>query len=143
MLNYKEYERWIKAAGDALRSAVLDLEHGFYNWACFKAEQAAQMALKALLHLTGNPAWGHDLVGLYRTASNLVESEDAEIHECCAMLGKMYITARYPDALPGGTPAEYFTENEARKAVECGEKILRWVRDAANSLREEAESKAC
>ncbi|MGH9228819.1 MAG: HEPN domain-containing protein [Acidimicrobiales bacterium] len=35
-----------------------------HNWRCFLAEQAAQMAMKALLHGLGRGPWGHDLVDL-------------------------------------------------------------------------------
>lgn len=35
-----------------------------HNWRCFLAEQAAQMAMKALLHGLGRGPWGHDLMEL-------------------------------------------------------------------------------
>ncbi|RLE74765.1 MAG: hypothetical protein DRJ56_06845 [Thermoprotei archaeon] len=32
-----------------MRSAEADLESGLYNWACFRAHQAAEKAVKAVL----------------------------------------------------------------------------------------------
>ncbi|HHX25506.1 MAG TPA: HEPN domain-containing protein [Firmicutes bacterium] len=32
-----------------LRSAYVDAEHEFYNWSCFKAHQAGEYSIKAIL----------------------------------------------------------------------------------------------
>ena len=48
-LDASEYERRMKSAIRTLKSAEHDVEHGDYNWACFKAHQAAEKALKSLL----------------------------------------------------------------------------------------------
>ena len=63
-LRAEEYERWHTAAARTLAAATSQAEEGFHEWACFLAEQAAQLAVKGLLHATGAPAWGHDLVAL-------------------------------------------------------------------------------
>ena len=39
----------MRSATRTLESAKHDADHGDYNWACFKAHQAAGKALKALL----------------------------------------------------------------------------------------------
>ncbi|MGB9740257.1 MAG: HEPN domain-containing protein [Candidatus Bathyarchaeia archaeon] len=44
-----EYRRWISSSKEALDSARGDLERGDSNWACFKAQQAAEFVVKALL----------------------------------------------------------------------------------------------
>lgn len=49
MLDKEEFERWRRQARGILTSARRDKEAGDYAWACFKAEQAGQFALKALL----------------------------------------------------------------------------------------------
>lgn len=54
-MDIEEYERWIKSAEKTLQSAKEDLERGDYNWACFKAQQAAEKALKAFLYGLGKP----------------------------------------------------------------------------------------
>ena len=52
-LDASEYERRMKSAIRTLKSAEHDVEHGDYNWACFKAHQAAEKALKSLLWGSG------------------------------------------------------------------------------------------
>lgn len=60
-MDIEEYERWIKSAEKTLQSAKGDLERGDYNWACFKAQQAAE---KAFLYGLGKPKKGHLLIQL-------------------------------------------------------------------------------
>jgi len=48
MLDEGEYSRWIGSAHKTLESAQRDYEDGDYNWACFKAHQVAEKALKAI-----------------------------------------------------------------------------------------------
>jgi len=43
------FERWMRSSLKALESAKKDLEFEFCNWACFKARQAAEKGLKAVL----------------------------------------------------------------------------------------------
>ncbi|MGM8838515.1 MULTISPECIES: HEPN domain-containing protein [Thermus] len=42
-------------------------------------------------------------------------------------LDKLYIPTRYPDALPGLTPKEAYTREEAEKALRDGQAILKAV----------------
>ncbi len=39
---------WMHQAQGALRHSQSDLEHGFYEWACFSAQQGADKAVKAV-----------------------------------------------------------------------------------------------
>jgi HEPN domain-containing protein len=41
-----------------LDHARADLAHGFYDWACFSAQQAAEKAVKAVLQRLGLETWG-------------------------------------------------------------------------------------
>lgn len=51
------------ARGD-LDHARHDLGAGFYDWACFSAQQAAQKAVKAVFQRLGAEAWGHSVADL-------------------------------------------------------------------------------
>jgi HEPN domain-containing protein len=53
MFDRSEYRRWRREADDALKGARLQAEGGLHNWACFLAEQSAQLAVKKLLHGVG------------------------------------------------------------------------------------------
>jgi HEPN domain-containing protein len=49
-LDREEYEGWRAEASRALRHGELATQDGLHNWACFSAEQSAQLAVKGLLH---------------------------------------------------------------------------------------------
>ena len=136
VLDVKEYRRWMSQARKTLELVDADIEYGGYSWACFKAQQAAEYALKALLMLYGEPLFTHDLSRLLRRASELCgEEPPEEVVECVFMLDKMYIPPRYPDAFPEGAPWEHYTRREALEAKECAVRVVRWVeRCAARAL---------
>ncbi|HEX9122434.1 MAG TPA: HEPN domain-containing protein [Actinomycetota bacterium] len=52
-MDTEEFERWRGEADRALEGGRLQAAAGLHNWACFAAEQAAQLAMKALLHGLG------------------------------------------------------------------------------------------
>jgi len=52
-----------QAVGD-LEHAQSDMDRGFYNWACFSSQQAAQKAVKAVFQKMGAEAWGHSVSDL-------------------------------------------------------------------------------
>jgi len=138
MLDWNEYERWMKSSVLTLESARKDSD---FNWSCFKAEQAAQLAVKAYLILVGKSYFGHDLVTLLR---NTELQLDKEILQCANFLIKVYIPSRYPDALPEGvSPHEVYDEEDKQKAIECASKIINLVKEAGEDLRrkEEGEGK--
>ena len=78
-----------------------DAVQGFYNWACFKAQQAAWLALKAIVRAPGLPGHGHSLPSLWREAVEHCR-DFAELRNCTVTLNQYYIPPRYPDAWPGG-----------------------------------------
>ncbi len=142
MLDVREYERWMSQARKTLELVDADIEYGGYSWACFKAQQAAEYALKALLMLFGEPLFTHDLSKLLRRAEELCgEEPPGEVRECVYMLDKMYIPPRCPDAFPEGAPWEHYTRREALEAKECAAKILGWVEGCAARALKEAEEK--
>ena len=49
---------WIYEAGRDLEHAKSDSNSGFYNWACFSAQQGAEKALRAVFQKMGAEAWG-------------------------------------------------------------------------------------
>lgn len=134
MLDWFEYERWMSQALKTYELIDADIEHEGYSWACFKAHQAAEYAIKALLYLAGKPGFGHDLLALARAASTVCGEPDASTRRCIVMLDKMYIPPRYPDAFPGGAPWEHYTLEEALEAKECARLVIDWVRRCARDL---------
>ena len=139
MFDCEEAERWIRQAAYTLASARVDSDNGFHAWACFKSHQVAEYAIKALLRGAGLESFGHDLMGLWRKASRLCEGL-AEMGECIAVLNKMYIPPRYPDAWAGGAvPFESYTRRDSEESISCAARILEAVEDCLGEACEASQ----
>lgn len=140
MLNEPEYARWIRAARQALESARADLQRGDYNWACFKAEQAAEYALKGLLAGLGI---AHHTRSLTRLLVSLPRDLDSSsIMQAANALDKLFLPTRYPDAWIEGAPSNYYTRQNAREAISYAAVIMKWVEEAWSRFRREERRKA-
>ena len=112
-----EAERWLRQAGSDLAFAELGAREGFPAQACFTSQQAAEKALKAILYLSGARfVPGHSLVELLARAAAGTDSL-LHLRDSACQLDQYYIPARYPNGLPGGIPAEVFTDAQAEDAV--------------------------
>jgi HEPN domain-containing protein len=97
-----EARRWLAQAWDDWEAGKLLLERG-------KHAQAAFLA---------------------RLLQGLPPEEAPAFHPLLPQalaLDKLYIPTRYPDALPGLTPKEAYTEEEAKKALEDAQAVLKAV----------------
>ena len=117
-----EAERWLRQAESDLAFAALGAREGFPAQACFTSQQAAEKALKAVLYLSGARfAPGHSVVELLDRARAAVADTDAaplrRLQDSARQLDQYYIPTRYPNGLPGGVPAEVFTDTQAEDAV--------------------------
>ena len=108
-------------------SAKVQKETGFYEWACFISQQAAEKALKAALQKHGADAWGHALIDLLRALADIAEIE-AELQSSARYLDRYYIPARYPNGWASGSPADYITEQDATDAIGHSQKILQFCK---------------
>lgn len=135
-----EYRRWQAAAADALRAADVQAGAGLHNWACFLAEQAAELGLQGFLHGVGAGAWGHDLVALGEALAAQVGADGvAEIIPALRRLSRHYIPARYPDAHPAGSPREHYGAEDADQAAADTRLVLGavagWWAELANAAQ--------
>jgi HEPN domain-containing protein len=134
-LDQEEFRRWRVEADRALAGGRLQAGGGLHNWACFAAEQAAKLAVKALLHGLGRGPWGHDLPRLGELLSDAGLDEPLEIQDAMRRLGRHYIPARYPDAHASGPPGTHYGSSDSGEAIEDGERILAFVDASWDSLR--------
>lgn len=139
MLDKTEYERWFKTARRNIESARGDVERGDYSWACFKSHQAAELALKAILHGLGLPAYGHSLTRLLSELAGHNVNVPDELWNYTRELDRYYIPTRYPNAWPEGSPFDYYTSIDAMRAIYVSERILQWVEYTWRLLEEELE----
>ena len=127
-----EYDRWMIAAERTLKSAQNDLKMGDYNWACFKAGQAAELAVEALLQGLGLPSYSRSISKLL---GRLGVEIGGGIKDRAMLLDKLYIPTRYPDAWVEGAPHQYYTKRESIEAIKCGETILKWWMGSGENYR--------
>lgn len=135
MFKEKEYERWIVEAKRTLASAYSDLKEGYYEWASFKAQQAAELAAKAFLRGLGFAPIGHSITRLLRELSENTIKVPKEILYFAMELDRNYVAPRYPDAYPEGSPFEYYSEEIAKELIEYAEKIIRFIEGVVDELQ--------
>lgn len=139
-LDTDEFARWRAQAASASETAQLVQDGGRYEWACFLYEQAAQLAVNALLHAVGLEPWGHDLTVLEsRVRSSLGAAWPEPIGDAAARLSRHYIPARYPDAHASGSPSSHYTAGDAAQAAADAGAILASI-DAAWELLGDARA---
>ena len=124
---------WLKQAERDLENAKYELAGGYYEWACFLSQQAAEKAVKAVFQKLGCEAFGHAVAGLlqrlpeeYKPSKDLVDKAKE--------LDKAYIPTRYPNAHPEGAPYEAYTEGEARRLISYAEEIIKFCKDILSKI---------
>lgn len=123
-----EWERYRRQAAHTLASAHDDAARGAYDWACFKAHQAVELALKGYVRATSHYATGHSVVKLLADCGSPAPQA---LVDCAKALDKVYIPARCPDAYDSGAPMDYYTAADANAAIDCAQRLLTWADDLA------------
>ena len=125
---------WMSEAQGDLEHAESDVKGGFYNWACFSAQQGAEKAIKAVFQRMGAEAWGHSVADLL--------SELAKKHRVpedliggALELDKAYIAARYPNAHPSGSPRTRYTVEEAKRLISHAQEIIEFCTGILSQAR--------
>ena len=125
---------------DWLDEAIGDLEHarkderdGFYNWACFSSQQAAEKAVKAVFQKMGAEAWGHSVADLLKELA-MKHSVPEELFDASLELDKAYIPTRYPNAHPSGSPRSLYTKKEASRLIGYAERIVNFCSDLLSKI---------
>ena len=118
---------WLKQAERDLEFARENVDDGYFEWISFIAQQAAEKAVKSLFYKLNMEPWGHSISRLLEEVKEKVDVPD-DIIECSKYLDKLYIPTRYPNGFSEGYPGKYYTEEEARKAIDYAEKIIVFVK---------------
>jgi len=116
---------WMNEAEGDLEHAKNDLKGGFYNWACFSAQQAAEKAVKAVFQKMGAEAWGHSVADLLKELARRHPLPEGLLDDALE-LDKAYIPTRYPNAHPSGAPRDLYTEKEARRLIGYAERTCKF-----------------
>jgi HEPN domain-containing protein len=116
---------WLDEAKGDLEHARNDMQGGFYNWACFSAQQAAEKAIKAVFQRMGAEAWGHSVADLLKELAKK-QAVSENLVDASLELDKAYIPTRYPNAHPSGSPRSRYTKQESRRLIGYAEKIVKF-----------------
>lgn len=124
----RRHEDWLKQANSDLDAAEDSAGSSHFEWACFQAQQAAEKALKALIISKGGESRAHSINFLL---SNLPEKVGVseQIQNVAKDLDKNYIPTRYPDSFSTGIPKDFFTSDDARRAIANAKKIIGFVEE--------------
>jgi HEPN domain-containing protein len=125
-----EAERWLEQARRDLDDARFAASGSRWNLACFLAQQSAEKALKGYLFARGaETVWGHSVAELSQDAA-LHDSAFATLGAEAAALDQYYIPTRYPNGLPGGIPADAYTQVDGGRALGLCQRVLDLVSEA-------------
>ncbi len=116
---------WMRQAERYIEHAKMAKEKGFYEWACFSAQQAAEKALKALYFYNNEEAWGHSLLNLIKGLKGV----PSDLEKKAAKLDRFYIPTRYANSFELGAPSDYFFKEDAEEAIEYAEEIIRFCKN--------------
>lgn len=119
---------WIRQAKRDLESARAQKKDGFFEWACFISQQAAEKAIKAVYQKLGAEAWGHATSDLLRGFEGRI-AFPVDLMDGARRLDRYYIPARYPNGWVSGVAGDYLTEEDAVSAISDSEKIVRFCAD--------------
>ncbi|MHA1912171.1 MAG: HEPN domain-containing protein [Candidatus Kariarchaeaceae archaeon] len=119
---------WLKQSIRDLTIAKKLTDDGYFEWACFIAQQSAEKALKAYFQKKGIDAWGHTLIKFCQD----IEEEDSSISQFmddARLLDKLYIQTRYPNGFSSGSPMDFYSKNDADQAIQSSERLIDWVKE--------------
>ncbi len=119
------WKDWYEQGKRDRERALLDIQYGYYEWACFTLQQSAGKVIKALGLALGLTLWGHSLTEMLRLIGQRIHVPE-EVLDCARLLDFYYIPPRYPNGFASGKPADYFTEAQAREALDAADRILRF-----------------
>lgn len=115
----REAKRWYLQAEDDFNFVQWVLKEGvFFDKGCFVAQQAGEKALKSCLYCTGKRrVFGHSLLEMISELIG-IDKEFEKLEGQSKRLDRFYITTRYPNGLPGGSPFQYYAKNDLIDAAE-------------------------
>lgn len=124
------YSVWLDQAHWDIEAAKVSLENGFYEWATFQCQQAAEKSLKAVLVFSGEkPPRLHKLAILYnmcRKANKKIRDLFIEYRD----LEAFTFLARYPFLMPGenASPHNFITKKDAQQCLAQSQVIFAKIR---------------
>lgn len=117
---------WLAQAKRDLEHAEKDVRDGYYEHACFEAQQAAEKAVKSMYLARHGVGWGHRVAKLLEELVVLLVSPPQDLINDGKLLDQYYVPTRYPNGFESGAPMDFFTEEQAADAVRRAANIITW-----------------
>ncbi|MDO8427500.1 MAG: HEPN domain-containing protein [Deltaproteobacteria bacterium] len=121
---FKEADRWLRQAEYDLKVAEWNQQGGFFAPACFWAQQGAAKSLRAFLFMSREDARETRSVADLLDRAMTYEEDFRKFAGTSKSLDIYYKTSRFPDAIPGGIPAEIITDKDSRDAIKQASDII-------------------
>ncbi len=115
---------WLAQAERNLEQALSSRREERHEWACFAAQQAAELAVKALHLNGGQEAWGHVIAKLL---TELPSSPPEELVDKARVLDNYYVPYRCPNGHAKGPPFHHYGPIQSDLAVTYAGEILAFV----------------
>ncbi len=116
---------WLSQAQRNLEQAGASRRDGRHEWACFAAQQAAELAVKALHLSLGQEAWGHVVAKLL---AELPIQVTGELVEKTKVVDNFYIPTRCPNGHSVGAPYHHYGSIQSGEAIRYAGEILEFAR---------------
>ena len=124
---HKEAKRWLDQAAEDLTSAEILFQNERYYLVCFLSQQIVEKALKAVIYNDGEDlVLGHSVRNLIEKVSK-IDIKFKPLKDKLPILDSYYIPTSYPNGLPDGIPADVFTQETARNALELAKPTVEFV----------------
>jgi HEPN domain-containing protein len=128
MRRTEEAKRWFSEGEWDLESARILHESRRYNSCAFLCQQAAEKSVKALLFSVGESPFGHSVLQLLQRFAEASSKDISELRPLAAELDRHYIPARYPNAMPSGSPHENYDHEASLRALQYAGRIIDYAR---------------
>ena len=122
---------FLGAAGDLL-------QHQRWSKACFCAQQAAELAVKAALNRLGMERRGHDVATLMAELQQHVPAVSGLLDKA-KILDQYYIPTRYGDVFGGGSATSHYTQAQAEQAIAFARDIHQEMKGIVQAGPQEAQ----
>lgn len=131
----EEALRWIKQVKEDLEVAKYNHQGKKFFVSCFYSHQAVEKTLKGYLIYKGiEYIWGNSILNLLKECLKFDKNFN-KFKEKVVLLDRFYIPTRYPNGLPGGIPAEFFTEKDSNEAISIAEEIYNFISNLELDLK--------
>lgn len=127
MRRSEEARRWLSEAQWDLETARILHESRRYNSCAFICQQAGEKAAKGLLYMIAESPFGHSVRELLARYAEAKHENLEELLPQASELDRHYVPARYPNAVPSGTPHENYDEVVSRRTLDYATKIIEYV----------------